>query len=188
MIFTLAAITDLHDEIIIPEPFYANYNSFAIACGINVIPVTSTLEEGFTLPNIHYFEQKITPKTKAILICNPSNPTGVVYNSQEIEKLKQLALKHDLFLIADEVYREFIYDNVKHHSILEKKGFEQNGVIIDSASKRFSMCGARIGCVVTKNKSLLHTILKMAQSRLSPPSYGLIAAESALNTPENLFK
>ena len=189
LIFTLSAITDPHDEVIIPEPFYANYNSFAVACGINIVPVvTGTLEQELKLSSIEIFEQKITERTKAILICNPSNPTGVIYSKEEIKQLKALAVKYDLFLIADEVYREFVYDGAEHYSILEAKGFEEHGVVIDSMSKRFSMCGARIGCVVTKNKKLLDTILKMAQARLSPPSYGLIAAEAALRMSDDYLQ
>lgn len=187
LLFTIACITDPHDEIIIPEPFYANYNSFAIAEGVNVVPITTTLEEKFALPAIAKFEKLITPKTKAIVICNPGNPTGVVYSKDEIEQLKELVVKHDLFLIADEVYREFVYDGESHHSILLEKGMEANAIMIDSISKRFSMCGARIGCVVSKNQELLFTIMKMAQSRLSPPTYAQIAAEAALDTPPSYF-
>lgn len=187
LLFTIACITDPHDEIIIPEPFYANYNSFAIAEGVNVVPITTTLEEKFALPAIAKFEELITAKTKAIVICNPGNPTGVVYSKEDIEQLKELVVKHDLFLIADEVYREFVYDGESHHSILLEKGMEANAIMIDSISKRFSMCGARIGCVVSKNQELLFTIMKMAQSRLSPPTYAQIAAEAALDTPSSYF-
>lgn len=187
LLFTIACITDPHDEIIIPEPFYANYNSFAIAEGVNVVPITTTLEEKFALPAISKFEELITSKTKAIVICNPGNPTGVVYSKKEIQQLKELVVKHDLFLIADEVYREFVYDGERHHSILLEKGMEANAIMIDSISKRFSMCGARIGCVVSKNQEFLFTIMKMAQSRLSPPTYAQIAAEAALDTPPSYF-
>jgi aspartate aminotransferase len=187
LLFTIACITDPHDEIIIPEPFYANYNSFAIAEGVHVVPITTTLEEKFALPDIAKFEELITSKTKAIVICNPGNPTGVVYSKQDIQQLKALVLKYDLFLIADEVYREFVYDGESHHSILLEKGMEANAIMIDSISKRFSMCGARIGCVVSKNQALLFTIMKMAQSRLSPPTYAQIAAEAALETPTSYF-
>ncbi|WP_139957839.1 pyridoxal phosphate-dependent aminotransferase [Flavicella sediminum] len=188
LLFTIACITDPHDEIIIPEPFYANYNSFAIAGGINVVPITTTIEEEFALPNISEFEKVITNKTKAILICNPGNPTGVVYSKKDINQLKELALKYDLFLIADEVYREFVYDDEVHYSILSEDGMDQHAIMIDSISKRFSMCGARIGCVVSKNKELLFTIMKMAQSRLSPPTYAQLAAEAALDTPPSYFE
>ena len=184
LLFTIACITDPSDEIIIPEPFYANYNSFAITCGINVVPIPTKIQEGFALPTDEAFEQLITPKTKAILICNPGNPTGVVYDKTTLDRLQNLALKHDLFLIADEVYREFVYDGVKHHSILEDEKMAQHGIMIDSVSKRFSLCGARVGCIVSKNTALIQTVLKMAQSRLCPPSYGLIAAEAALSAPK----
>ncbi|MGB2273906.1 MAG: pyridoxal phosphate-dependent aminotransferase [Flavicella sp.] len=187
LLFTIACITDPHDEIIIPEPFYANYNSFAIAEGVNVIPITSSIEEGFSLPKISDFEAVITEFTKAILICNPGNPTGVVYSKEEIQQLKELAIKHNLFLIADEVYREFVYDGEKHHSILCETGMDDHAIMIDSISKRYSMCGARIGCIVSKNKEFLFTIMKMAQSRLSPPTYAQIAAEAALDTPQSYF-
>lgn len=187
LLFTIACITDPHDEIIIPEPFYANYNSFAIAEGVNVIPITSTIENEFALPKISEFEKVITSKTKAILICNPGNPTGVVYSKEDIQQLKELAIKHDLFLIADEVYREFVYDGETHYSILREKDIDEHAIMIDSISKRFSMCGARIGCIVSKNKDLLFTIMKMAQSRLSPPTYAQIAAEAALDTPMSYF-
>jgi aspartate aminotransferase len=145
------------------------------------------LEEKFALPAISKFEELITSKTKAIVICNPGNPTGVVYSKEEIQQLKELVVKHDLFLIADEVYREFVYDGERHHSILLEKGMEANAIMIDSISKRFSMCGARIGCVVSKNQEFLFTIMKMAQSRLSPPTYAQIAAEAALDTPPSYF-
>jgi len=187
LLFTIACITDSHDEIIIPEPFYANYNSFAIAEDVKVVPITSTIEEQFSLPKISDFEKVITKKTKAILICNPGNPTGVVYTKEEIQKLKDLVLKHDLFLIADEVYREFVYDGEKHYSILSESGIDQHAIMIDSTSKRYSMCGARIGCIVSKNSDFLFTIMKMAQARLSPPTYAQIAAEAALETPKSYF-
>ena len=187
LLFTIACITDPHDEIIIPEPFYANYNSFAIAGGVNVVPITSTIEDEFALPKISDFEKVITKKTKAILICNPGNPTGVVYSKNDIKKLKELVVKHDLFLIADEVYREFVYDDAEHYSILSGDGMDEHAIMIDSISKRYSMCGARIGCIVSKNAELLFTIMKMAQSRLSPPTYAQIAAEAALETPKEYF-
>ena len=187
LFFTIAAITDPHDEIIIPEPFYANYNSFSIAGGVQVVPITSTIEENFALPKISDFEKVITDKTKAILICNPGNPTGVVYSKKDIHQLKELAIKYDLFLIADEVYREFVYDGETHYSILSEKNMDQHAIMIDSISKRYSMCGARIGCIVSKNEELIYTIMKMAQSRLSPPTYAQIAAEAALETPKSYF-
>lgn len=188
LLFTIACITDPHDEIIIPEPFYANYNSFAIAEGVNVVPITSTIEENFALPKISEFEKVITDKTKAILICNPGNPTGVVYSKNDIEQLRDLAIKYDLFLIADEVYREFVYDGETHFSILSEKGIDEHAIMIDSISKRYSMCGARIGCIISKNSDFIFTVMKMAQSRLSPPTYAQIAAEAALETPKSYFK
>jgi aspartate aminotransferase len=187
LLFTIACVTDPHDEIIIPEPFYANYNSFAIAGGVNVVPITSTIEDNFSLPKISCFEKVISDKTKAILICNPGNPTGVVYTKKEILQLKELAIKYDIFLIADEVYREFVYDDAEHYSVLSEKGIDQHAIMIDSISKRYSMCGARIGCIVSKNKEFLSTVLKVAQSRLSPPTYAQIAAEAALDTPQVYF-
>ena len=184
LLFTLGSITDFGDEVIIPEPFYANYNGFSIAHGIKVLPIVSTIDDGFSLPEIEEFEKLITPKTRAILICNPGNPTGYLYSKEEIEKLKALVLKYDLFLIADEVYREFIYDGLRHHSVLNTTGIDQNAIMIDSVSKRYSMCGARIGCIVSRNKELIQATLKYAQARLSPPTYALIASEAALETPK----
>lgn len=178
---------DAGDEIIIPEPFYANYNGFATASGVKVVPVISTIDTGFALPPISEFEKLITPKTKAILICNPGNPTGYLYSEDEIQQLAALVKKHDLFLIADEVYREFVYDGYKHYSIMNIAGIEENAIMIDSVSKRYSMCGARIGCIVSKNKELMATAMKFAQARLSPPTYAQIASEAALDTPQNYF-
>ncbi|MCM2302483.1 MAG: pyridoxal phosphate-dependent aminotransferase, partial [Flavobacteriaceae bacterium] len=188
LLFTLGSITDAGDEIIIPEPFYANYNSFSTASGLKIIPVISTLDEGFALPPIEEFEKLITPKTKAILICNPGNPTGYLYSKEEISKLKDIVLKHDLFLIADEVYREFVYDGLTFHSIMAETGLDQHAIMIDSVSKRYSMCGARIGCVVSKNKDVIAAVLRFSQARLSPPTYELIAAEAALETPDSYFE
>lgn len=188
LLFTLGSVTDFGDEIIIPEPFYANYNGFSVANGIKVVPIVSGIEDDFALPPIEDFEKLITDKTKAILICNPGNPTGYLYSREELEKLKELVLKHDLFLIADEVYREFVYDGIKHHSILSLDGMEEHGIVIDSVSKRYSMCGARIGCIVSKNKNLIQTALKYAQARLSSPSYALLASEAALETPSSYFE
>ncbi len=187
LLFTIGSITDAGDEIIIPEPFYANYNGFSKANGVVVKPVESSIENSFALPDIAEFEKLITPKTKAILICNPGNPTGYLYTKQEIEKLKELVLKHDIFLIADEVYREFVYDGLDHHSVMHLDGLEQHAILIDSVSKRYSMCGARIGCVVSKNKSFIQTVIKFAQARLSPPTLALIASEAALDTPQEYF-
>lgn len=187
LFFSLGSITDPGDEIIIPEPFYANYNGFSKASGIKVVPVISKIENNFALPKIEDFEKLITKKTKAILICNPGNPTGYLYSKEEIEKLKEIVLKHDLFLIADEVYREFSYDGLQHTSILSMDGLNENAIIIDSVSKRYSMCGARIGCIVSKNKNFINTAIKFAQARLSPPTYALIASEAALDTPQSYF-
>src|SRR5690554_1255880 len=188
LMFAMGSTMDSGDEIIIPEPFYANYNGFSVASGINVVPVMSGIETGFALPAIEEFEKLITSKTKAILICNPGNPTGYLYSKEEIEKLAEIVKKHDLFLIADEVYREFIYDEgVEHYSVLNVKGIEQNAIMIDSVSKRYSMCGARIGCIVSKNKEVMQTAMKFAQARLSPPTYEQIASEAALETPQSYF-
>ncbi len=187
LLFTFGSIMDTGDEIIIPEPFYANYNGFSTASGVNVIPVISKIDNNFALPPIEEFEQLITPKTKAILICNPGNPTGYLYSKQEIRKLSKIAKKHDLFLIADEVYREFVYDGENHHSVMEVEGMEDHAIMIDSVSKRYSMCGARIGCIVSKNKQVIETALKFAQARLSPPTYAQIASEAALDTPQSYF-
>lgn len=175
------------DEVIIPEPFYANYNGFAISAGLHVVPVTATIEEGFRLPPIDEFEKKISPKTKAIVICNPGNPTGYLYSKEELEKLAQLVKKHDLFLFADEVYREFCYDGATPFSVMNLKGIENNVVLVDSVSKRYSMCGARIGALISKNKEVIASALKFGQARLSPPTYAQIAAEAALKTPDSYF-
>ena len=186
--FILGSIMDQEDEIIIPEPFYANYNGFSTAQGINVIPVVSKIENNFALPPISEFEKLITAKTKAVLICNPGNPTGYLYSKEEINQLEQLVIKHDLFLISDEVYREFCYDGYTHNSIMTKQSLSDHAIMIDSVSKRYSMCGARIGCLVTKNKSIYNTALKFAQARLSPPTYAQIASEAALCTPDSYFQ
>ena len=183
----LNTIMDKGNEIIIPEPFYANYNGFSTAADITVKPITSSIDNGFALPSISEFEKLITPNTKAILICNPGNPTGYLYTKDELNALKKIVLKHDLFLIADEVYREFTYDGKKHTSVLEIDELNQNTILIDSVSKRYSMCGARVGCLVTKNNEVLETALKFAQARLSPPSLGQVAGEAALNTPKSYF-
>lgn len=187
LLFALGSTLDQGDEVIIPEPFYANYNGFATASGVTVVPVISGIETGFALPPIDAFEKLITPKTKAILICNPGNPTGYLYSKEEIEKLAEIVKKHDLFLIADEVYREFTYDGLEHYSVLNVPGLEEYAIMIDSVSKRFSMCGARIGCVVSKNKSFMATAMKFAQARLSPPTYAQVASEAALDTPQSYF-
>jgi len=187
LLFAMGTICDQDDEIIIPEPFYANYNGFATASGVNIVPVISKIENNFALPPISEFEKLITPKTKAIIICNPGNPTGYLYSQGEIKKLAKIVLKHNLFLVADEVYREFTYDGDEHYSILQEETLSENGIIIDSVSKRYSMCGARIGCLVSKNKEVIATALKFAQARLSPPTFAQIASEAALETPQSYF-
>lgn len=187
LLFAMGSTMDYGDEIIIPEPFYANYNGFATASGIKVVPVISTIETGFALPPIADFEKLITDRTKAILICNPGNPTGYLYSKEEIMQLADLVKKYDLFLIADEVYREFTYDGGVHYSVMNVFGIEQNAIMIDSVSKRYSMCGARIGCIVSKNKELMSTAMKFAQARLSPPTFAQIASEAALDTPQSYF-
>ena len=175
------------DEIIVPEPYYANYNGFSIQASVIVKPVPSTIESGFALPPIAEFEKVITAKTKAILICNPSNPTGYLYSKEELERLRELVLKYDLFLFADEVYREFCYDGKEYFSVMQLPGIEQNVVLMDSISKRYSACGARIGALVSKNKEVMAAALKFAQARLSPPTFGQIAAEAAIDTPDSYF-
>ena len=180
LLFALNSCLDSGDEIIIPEPFYANYNGFSISAGVKVKPITTDIKNGFALPNIDEFEKLITKKTKAILICNPGNPTGYLYTKKELEALKDLVIKYDLFLFADEVYREFAYDGNKHYSVLNLKGLEENTIVIDSTSKRYSMCGIRVGCIVSKNKEVMSTCLKFAWPRLSPPTFGQIAGEAAL--------
>ena len=185
--FALGSILDPGESVIIPEPFYANYNGFAQALGATVIPVVSGIEDGFALPPIADFEALITPKTKAILLCNPGNPTGYLYTKDELEAVATLALKHDLFVIADEVYREFVYDGLKHHSVLNLEGLSQHAILIDSVSKRYSMCGARIGVMASKNKQLMEVAMRFAQARLSPPTFAQIASEAALDTPDSYF-
>nr|WP_315162101.1 pyridoxal phosphate-dependent aminotransferase [uncultured Flavobacterium sp.] len=187
LMFAMGSTMDQGDEIIIPEPFYANYNGFSTASGVTVVPVISTIETGFALPAIEDFEKLITPKTKAILICNPGNPTGYLYSKEEIMKLATLVKKHDLFLISDEVYREFTYDGDIHYSVMNVPGLEEHAIMIDSVSKRYSMCGARIGCIVSKNKEVMATAMKFAQARLSPPTIEQIASEAALDTPKSYF-
>ena len=188
LLFGLNSCLDNGDEIIIPEPFYANYNGFSISAGVKVKPITTSINDGFALPAIEKFEKLITPQTKAILICNPGNPTGYLYSKEELETLRDIVIKHDLFLFADEVYREFCYDGNTHHSVLNIKGLEQHAVVIDSTSKRYSMCGIRVGCVISKNKELMATALKFAQARLSPPTFGQVAGEAALSTPQSYFE
>ena len=176
------------EEVIIPEPFYANYNGFACSADIIVKPIMSTIDNGFALPSISDFEKVITEKTKAIAICNPNNPTGYLYSREELEALKELCLKHDLYLFSDEAYREFCYDGREFISPMQLDGLEQNVVVFDTVSKRYSACGARIGCIITKNKELYQTSLKFAQARLSPSLEGQIAGEAAVDTPDSYFE
>jgi len=187
LLFAFGSIMDEDDEIIIPEPFYANYNGFSTASGVNIVPVISKIENNFALPPIEEFENHITSKTKAILICNPGNPTGYLYTKAEIKKLARIVKKHNLFLIADEVYREFVYDSKEHYSIMQEDDLGDNAIMIDSVSKRYSMCGARIGYLVSRNKEVIKTALKFAQARLSPPTFAQIASEAALDTPQSYF-
>ena len=188
LLFALNSCLDPGDEIIIPEPFYANYNGFSMSAGVKVKPIATSISDGFALPAIEEFEKLITPKTKAILICNPGNPTGYLYSKKELETLRDIVIKYDLFLIADEVYREFAYDGNQHYSVLNIEGLGQNAIVIDSTSKRYSMCGIRVGCIVSKNKEVMTTALKFAQARLSPPTFGQIAGEAALRTPKSYFQ
>lgn len=187
ILFALQSCMDEGDEIIIPEPFYANYNGFAVNAGVKVIPISSSIESGFALPPMADFEKAITPKTKAILLCNPNNPTGYLYSKEELEVVKDMVIKHDLFLISDEVYREFTYDGNEHFSVMNLSGLEQNVILIDSVSKRYSACGFRIGVIISKNKELMSTAMKFAQARLSPPTFGQIASEAAIDTPQSYF-
>ncbi|UAY52716.1 pyridoxal phosphate-dependent aminotransferase [Ferruginibacter albus] len=186
ILFGFLACFDPEDEIIIPEPFYANYHAFAVSTGVNVIPVTSNIESGFALPTIEEIEKKITPRTKAILICNPNNPTGYVYTEQEMLQLRDLILRHNIYLFSDEAYREFCYEG-KHFSAMYLKGVDDNVILIDSISKRYSACGGRIGAFITKNKAVLDTIMKFAQARLSPPEFAQLAGEAAVDLPSTYF-
>ena len=188
LLFALNSCLDAGDEIIIPEPFYANYNGFSISAGITVKPISTSIDNGFALPPIEDFVKLITPKTKAILICNPGNPTGYLYSQKELELLRDVVKKYNLFLFADEVYREFCYDGNSHCSVLSLNGLEKHAVVIDSTSKRYSMCGIRVGCIVSKNPEVIKTALKFAQARLSPPTFGQVAGEAALSTPKSYFE
>ncbi len=188
LLFGMMSCLNEGDEVIIPEPFYANYIAFAITAGVKIVPVTSSIENGFALPSISEFEKKITPKTKAILVCNPSNPTGYLYTEAELKVLRDIILKHDLFLFADEVYREFVYDGRTHFSVMNLQGVDDKVVLVDSVSKRYSMCGARIGALVSRNKEVMSTALKFGQARLSPPTFGQIAGEAAIDTPDSYFE
>ncbi len=187
LLFAFQSIMDPDDEVIIPEPFYANYNGFATNAGIKVTPIVSDIETGFALPPMEAFEKAITDKTKAILVCNPNNPTGYLYSKEEMETLRDLVKKYDLYLIADEVYREFTYDGKTHYSAMYLDGIDDNVILIDSVSKRYSACGVRIGWMVSRNKEVISTALKFAQARLSPPTFGQVAAEAAVDTPDAYF-
>jgi aspartate aminotransferase len=187
LLFAINTCLDPGDELIIPEPFYANYNGFSINAGAVVKPIISTIDTGFALPPIAEFEKAINERTKAILICNPNNPTGYLYSKEELEILRDIVKKHDLYLITDEVYREFVYDGLQHYSAMYLKGIEENVILIDSVSKRYSACGFRVGCLITHNKDVAKTALKFAQARLSPPTFGQIAAEAAIDTPQSYF-
>jgi aspartate aminotransferase len=187
ILFAIMSCMDPGDEIIIPEPFYANYNGFSTSAGVKVVPIPSSIESGFALPSIDAFEKAVTPRTKAIMICNPNNPTGYLYSADELEVLKQICLKHDLFLFSDEAYREFCYDGRKHISALSLEGLEDHAILLDTISKRYSACGGRIGAFVTKNQQVLDTAMKFAQARLSPPTFAQILGEAAVDLPANYF-
>ena len=186
--FALMSTVNPGEEVICPEPFYANYNGFSTAAGVQVVPITSSIDNGFALPPIAKFEKVITPKTRGIIICNPNNPTGYLYSEEEIRQLGEIVKKFDLYLFSDEVYREFCYDGRKHFSAMHLEGLEDHVIMMDSVSKRYSMCGARVGALVTKNREVLDTALKFAQARLSPPSFGQIAGEAALETSGEYFR
>lgn len=187
IIFAMQICLNREDEVIIPEPFYANYNGFAVHAGIVVKPIISTIETGFALPPIAEFEKAITPKTKAIMVCNPNNPTGYLYSKEELELLRDIVRKHDLYLFSDEVYREFCYDGKEHYSAMHLKGIEENVILLDSISKRYSACGARIGMFISRNKEVMKVALKFGQARLSPPTFGQIVGEAAIDTPKEYF-
>ena len=188
ILFALMSTLNPGDEVIIPEPFYANYNGFTVTAGVRVVPIVSGIEDGFALPAIEEFEKLITPRTRGIIICSPNNPTGYLYSKEEMEQLGEIILKHDLYLYSDEVYREFCYDGLEHFSSMHISGADQNVILLDSVSKRYSACGVRIGAMITKNKNVLSTALKFAQARLSPPGLGQILGEAALDTPAEYFE
>jgi aspartate aminotransferase len=187
ILFGMLACLDPGDEVIIPEPFYANYNGFAVAAGVTVVPVTSSIDNGFALPPISELEKKISSRTKAIIICNPNNPTGYLYTAEEMEQLRVLLQRYQLFLFSDEAYREFCYEG-NHISAMHLQGVEEQVILMDTISKRYSACGARLGALVTKNKSVLEAVLKLAQARLSPPSFAQVAAEAAIDLPADYFE
>jgi aspartate aminotransferase len=187
ILFALMSCLDPGDEVIVPEPFYANYNGFAVTAGVKIIPVTSYIDDGFALPSVSEFEKLLTPRTRGVIICNPNNPTGYLYSKEEVEQLGELIRKHDLYLFSDEVYREFCYDGNSHFSAMHIRDAGKNVILIDSVSKRYSACGVRIGALVTKNMDVISTAIKFAQARLSPPSFGQIVGEAALDTPAEYF-
>lgn len=187
ILFAIMSCMDPGDEIIIPEPFYANYNGFGTSAGIRIVPIPSSIEDGFKLPEIDAFEKAITPRTKAIMICNPNNPTGYLYSREELDVLKEICLKHDLFLFSDEAYREFCYDGRSHISALSLEGLEEHAILLDTISKRYSACGGRIGAFVTRNQQVLDAAMKFAQARLSPPTYAQILGEAAVDLPSDYF-
>ena len=188
ILFAMQTCLNPGEEVIIPEPFYANYNGFAVNSGVSVKPINSTIETGFALPPISEFEKAITSKTKAIMVCNPNNPTGYLYSKEELESLRDIVKKHDLYLLSDEVYREFCYDGKVHYSAMYLKGIEDNVILLDSVSKRYSACGARIGSFISKNKEVMRVAMKFAQARLSPPTFGQVASEAAIDTPKEYFE
>jgi len=188
IMFAIMSCMDAGDELIIPEPFYANYNGFSTSLGVKIVPIPSSIESGFALPSIQAFEEAVTPKTKAIMICNPNNPTGYLYSEEELNVLKEICLKHDLFLFSDEAYREFCYDGRKHISALSIPGLENHAILLDTISKRYSACGGRIGAFITKNTQVIDAAMKFAQARLSPPTFAQILGEAAIDLPSDYFK
>jgi aspartate aminotransferase len=188
ILFALMSCINPGDEVITPEPFYANYNGFATAAGIKIVPVTSVIEKDFALPPIEEIEKKISPRTRGIIICNPNNPTGYLYSKDELLQLKEVVKKHDLFLLSDEAYRDFCYDGADHFSAMNLEGIDNNIILLDSVSKRYSECGVRIGALMSRNKEVISTALKFGQARLSPPGLGQLAAEASIDTPSNYFK
>lgn len=188
ILFAFLGCMDPGDEVLIPEPFYANYNGFAQEAGIKVVPIPSSIENDFALPPVEEFERRITPRTRAIMICNPNNPTGYLYSQGEIEQLGAIASRYDLYILADEVYREFCYDGHKHFSVMQLRGLEDRTILMDSVSKRYSLCGVRVGAFICRNHELVAAVLKYAQARLCPGTYSQMAAEAALKTPESYFR
>ena len=188
ILFAMMACVNPGEEVITPEPFYANYNGFATTAGIKIVPVTSYIKDDFALPSIHEIERKITPKTKGIIVCNPNNPTGYLYSRKELLHLREIVKEHNLFLFSDEAYREFCYDGVEHFSAMNLEGVENNVILLDSVSKRYSECGVRIGALISRNKEVISTALKFAQARLSPPGLGQIVGEASIDTPDSYFK